>query len=435
MLNHEIRSETPENSSPRWNKTTKTIVVLALVALVVVMLFRFKFLIAPVLIAVLISYLFSPIATGLSNKLHISWRLAVTLLYLVFVAALIALITWGGITIVNEVQNLVKFVSNLVTDLPTIINNFFSQPLLVGPFTIDLPHLGLTGIVTYLQGMIQPVVTETATLIGSAAGGAASFITWIGFTILISYFISAETHGNGQKLISISIPGYDEDLRKMSIQFGYIWNSFLRGQLIVITITIAWYSLMLGSLGVNFFFGLAILAGLARFVPYIGPFVAWVTYFLVGLFQVHNIFGLPGFWFGVLLVGVGLASDFVIDNFVSPRVMSNALKIHPAAVLVTVLIGANLFGVIGMLLAAPVLATLQLVFTYVLRKLIDKDPWADLQTYPRPLPFKEEVAQRWANIKPRLIRFFNGLKSLYDGIRMKFFIRNSKSNNSTKEES
>ena len=114
-----------------------------------------------------------------------------------------------------------------------------------------------------------------------------------------------------------------------------------------------------------------------------------------------------------------MISDFVMDNFVSPRVMSNALKVHPAAVLVTVLIAANLFGVIGMLLAAPVLATVKLVMTYVIRKLFDQDPWMDLHTYPQPQPLSEQIRARWEKIKPVVIRVSNWLKTMYDGIRKK----------------
>ena len=421
-------------ASPRWNNTTKTIITLILAVLVLLLIYRFKYLISPVLIAVLISYLFHPIATFITQHVRISWKLATALLYLIFVAVLIALITWGGITVVNEVQNLIKFVENLVVNLPKIVSDFLSRPLMIGPFTIDLPHLDLTVLSTWLQGIVQPVITRAADLIGSIATGAASLLTWIGFTILVSYFISAETNGNGSKLISINFPGYQDDLVRMGTQLERIWNSFLRGQLIVVTITIAWYSLMLGSLGVSFFFGLAILAGLARFVPYIGPFVAWLTYFLVGLFQATNIFEMQPFWFGVLLVAIALISDFVMDNFVSPRVMSNALKIHPAAVLVTVLVAANLFGVIGMLLAAPVLASVKLIFTYIMRKLLDKDPWKGLQTYPKPQPLGEEIRERWQKIKQGLDRFFNWIKTLYDDIRMKW-LRNPKNSNSTKEES
>ena len=66
--------------------------------------------------------------------------------------------------------------------------------------------------------------------------------------------------------------------------------------------------------------------------------------------------------------------------------MADALAVHPAAILVAALVGANLIGITGMILAAPVLATIQLLFRYVFRKLFDRDPWEgiDLETHKKP---------------------------------------------------
>lgn len=186
-------------------------------------------------------------------------------------------------------------------------------------------------------------------------------------------------------MIKLTIPKYEDDVRRMGMQLSQIWNAFLRGQLIVFLITVAWYSLLLSILGVRYFFLLALLAGLARFVPYVGPFIAWTTYGLVALFQTNH-FNLLPFPYALIVVGCAWISDIVIDNFVSPRVMSNALKIHPAAVLVMVLVSASLFGFIGVLLSAPVLASVKLGFTYVTRKLMDLDPWGGIETYPAPEP-------------------------------------------------
>jgi predicted PurR-regulated permease PerM len=88
-----------------------------------------------------------------------------------------------------------------------------------------------------------------------------------------------------RNLFRIQVPTYQEDITKLCNQLSHIWNAFLRGQLLIFAITVAYYSVLLSILGVRYFFLLAILAGLARFVPYIGPFVAWTTYGLVALFQ------------------------------------------------------------------------------------------------------------------------------------------------------
>jgi hypothetical protein len=69
--------------------------------------------------------------------------------------------------------------------------------------------------------------------------------------------------------------------------------------------------------------------------------------------------------------------------------MSDALKVHPAAVLVAALVAANLLGIIGIMLAAPVLASLKLFLNYTVYKMIDQDPWLQIKTdnlSVRPVP-------------------------------------------------
>ena len=95
----------------------------------------------------------------------------------------------------------------------------------------------------------------------------------------------------------------------------------------------------------------------------------------MALFQGTTIFGLAPLPYSLIVMGVGWILDNVYDTFFAPRIMANVLKLHPAAVLVGVLVGLNLFGLMGMLLAPPILATLKVLLRYVERKLLDKDPW------------------------------------------------------------
>jgi hypothetical protein len=66
--------------------------------------------------------------------------------------------------------------------------------------------------------------------------------------------------------------------------------------------------------------------------------------------------------------------------------MADALRVHPAAVLVAAIISASLLGVLGVVIAAPMLATLQLFGQYTLRKMFDLNPWPLVDAHPVPSP-------------------------------------------------
>ena len=95
-----------------------------------------------------------------------------------------------------------------------------------------------------------------------------------------------------------------------------------------------------------------------------------------------------------MVVIIAWLTDSIIDNIISPRIFSNALKIHPAAVLVTALIGYNVMGIVGMILAAPVLATLKLFFDYIIHKMLDMDPFADMKHITPPPPIRVQIKSR-----------------------------------------
>ena len=388
-------------SSPGWSTNTKLVVGLALAGITILLLIRFHNILAPLLTSVLVAYLFHPIATFFNKKLKIPWRLITTILFLLLFAIIIGLLTWGGISIVEQVQNLIKLIQGMITDLPGFFEEISSKPLVIGPFEFDLSKLELETLWTQVAGIVQPLLAQLGSLIGSLATGIGSTLTWLVFILLIAYFILSES--NKANLIRIVIPRYQEDIQKIVTQLGHIWNAFLRGQLLIFVITVAYYALLLSVLGVKNLFLLAFLAGLARFVPYVGPFVAWTTYGLVALFQTEHL-GMQPLPYALLVVGCAWFSDFLLDNFVVPRVMSDALAIHPAAVLVMVIISASLFGFLGILLAAPVLASIQLIVTYLISKLADQDPWLNLRVIQPPEKLSAIFIRQWQRTKKAFLR-------------------------------
>jgi predicted PurR-regulated permease PerM len=395
---------------PRWSNTTKLIVTITIVIIVGLLLWKFQFILGPLLFAIILSYLVHPVAGILHKNVHLPWRVAVTILYLLLFLILFGLITWGGLSLVEPLENFVIFLQKLIKDLPGSIASVSSQVLVIGPFSLNLTNLNLTQLWSYLQGIVSPILSSVGSLLAGVATGAVSTVVWTVFTLLVSYFFCVETSGTRANLIHLDIPRYQIDFELMKAHLSRIWGAFLRGQLTVFVITYIIYSIVLASFGVKYFFALAILAGLARFVPYVGPFVAWTTYGLVAYFQGSTILSLQPLPYALIIVGSAILIDAIIDNFVTPRVMSNALSVHPAAVLVTVIVAAKLIGFLGVLLAAPVLASLKLFFHYALKKLMDLDPWEDLDVPAPSPPLRKSLIRLIRKIKLIWIHLMVSLK-------------------------
>ncbi len=328
-----------------------------------------------------------PVATALNIHFKLPWRVSVNLIYLVLVIILAGLFTIAGLAIVQQIQSLIGFLQGFIPNLPNIVLEISKQSYQIGPFLVDFSKLNLLDLANQVVSAVQPLFGRITSLISSFAASVGVTLAWSLFVLVISYFLLAEMASVQGAIVKVEIPGYNTDLRRMGSELRRIWNAFLRGQLVIILLVILVYTLLLFGLGVRFAFGLALLAGLAKFVPYLGPFIAWVTVFLVAFTQGGNYFGLQPLTYAILVVVICIVVDQVLDNLVTPRFMGQTLGLHPAAVLVSAIIATNLIGIIGLVLAAPVLATLTLVGRYVLRKMLDLDPWPPSDTQIRPIEF------------------------------------------------
>ena len=161
----------------------------------------------------------------------------------------------------------------------------------------------------------------------------------------------------------------------------------LRGQLTIVIMVILSYTVLLSILGVRYAIAIAIIAGLARFVPYIGPLVTYAVMALVTFFQGGNYFGMSPGYYTLMTIALSIIMDQTYYNLVSPRIMGRSLGVHPAAVLIVAIIAANLIGIIGLVLAAPVLASVMLLGRYTVRKMFDRDPWSDYKEELEPMGF------------------------------------------------
>jgi predicted PurR-regulated permease PerM len=377
--------EQPEHKSPRWGATTKLVIALTIVAAIAALLIRFQFILTPLVMALMLAYLFQPVAT-LLQRTRLSWNLSVSIVYLLIFLLLLSLLTVSGVGLVQQVQSVVTIAQDGLTQLPTLIEKFSGQVFQIGPFQLDFRSLDLNDLSSQVLGMVQPLLSRTGSLLSMVAGGAANFLGWTLFVLLVSYFTLLESGGLREQILDLQIPLYADDLARLGRELGRIWNAFLRGQIIIFFLAVIVYTVVLSTLGVHYAIGLALLAGLARFVPYVGPALNWLVLALVAYFQVYKLFGMEPLYYTLLVLGVALFIDQIFDNLISPRIMSNALKVHPAAVLVAAIIAANLFGILGVVVAAPILATVTLFWQYTMRKMLDLDPWPEAEQFQPPPP-------------------------------------------------
>jgi phosphoglycolate phosphatase len=120
---------------------------------------------------------------------------------------------------------------------------------------------------------------------------------------------------------------------------------------------------------------MGLLAGLLEAIPTFGPVLATIPAVLVAFFRGSVYLPLSNFWFAILVLGIYTLIQQVENAYLVPRIMGRRLQLHPVIVFIGVLAGGFLAGAIGILLAAPIIATFRVVLGYIYAKLLDQEPF------------------------------------------------------------
>lgn len=376
-----MTTESPR--SPVWTTTTKLVFGLTMVAILAGIFIYYRSIVSLLILAFIITYLFRPVVIYLTDKTNMSWRLSSTLLFVLIIILLIGLLTGAGLAIAQQVASLVRVLQDFAENLPELADDL---TVYLGQFGAVGEIINLNDLANRALEIVQPLLGQAGSIVGSIATGAAVSIGRTFFVLFVAYFILAESQQVGKTSID-QIPQYDYDFRRMSRQLRIIWDSFFRGQIIIFMMVFVVYLIVLSSLGVRNPIALAAMTGLAVFVPYVGIWVTASVLFVVTFLQPANYFGLLPWQYAVMVLAIALVINFAFDNYITPRFLGRTLDIHPAAVLVSALVMASLLGLIGIFLAAPVVATLKLLGIYVFKKMFDLDPWPEPEVEIHPIEF------------------------------------------------
>ncbi len=391
-----------QEESPKWGVTTKALVALAVMMIVAGMLVRFQHVIPILVLAPILTIIVVPVVQFMCVRLKIPWGLAATIAMLLFVLLLIGASTVLGFAIVQQLQALFLIVQQFLLDLPAQLEHLSQFTYQLGPWVLDFTQFDLAAVGEQVIATIQPLLREVSSLITFLATGVIESLTRIILVLAIAFFLIFDYRRIRAVLKNISIPGYKQDIQRLQRELLRIWQAFMRGQLLIVTITGFLTYLLMQILGVRFPIGLGVLGGIAKFIPIVGPVTAGFIAALVGLFQPSNWFGFVPLAYATLIVVCVVILDQSIDIFLVPRIMGTTLNLHPALILVGLVIGASLAGVIGLLLSAPTIASFLLLGRYLYRKMSDLSPWdPPIDVLAERTPEDPILPRIWKAIKTR----------------------------------
>jgi predicted PurR-regulated permease PerM len=385
-------------SSPLWGRSTKLVVIVIGLVLVALAAWRFQNLIVMSILAAVIAYILNPFVVFVNERTRISRGWVILASYLLLSVALIGLFVSLGVVAFDQATDFINLVPALINQIVSLFEqiNMQSEPIVIfDQIVIEPLNLPWDSITDQLLGLIQPTLSTSGGFVGQLASTTVRTLGNLVFVFVISIYLIFEAPNIGSYLQELAAqPGYETDMERMSKEFSRIWSAYLRGQVIlgVIIFFVVW--LGLSVIGVRNALALGLIAGLLEFVPTIGPIVSTVIAMAVALFQPVNPWGLVGWQFAVVVLIFMIIVQQVENNFLVPRIVGSALDLHPLIVIIGVFMGASIAGILGAILAAPLLASLKLITVYAWRKLFDQPP------FPESDPILQPEADEAVEVNP-----------------------------------
>jgi predicted PurR-regulated permease PerM/phosphoglycolate phosphatase-like HAD superfamily hydrolase len=372
--------------SRRWSNLTKIIVVSTLAVLTIVLMVTFRVLVAPTVVAILLAFILSYPVNWIQRSTGWARGIAVSIVYVVLLAAVVL----TPVIVVPRAADLLTSLRIALEDLVAGLQSASPGPLFAfGPYTLSLETmLQQTGDV-----LSNVLVLATGNPLSIAREVTNTVITVV-YVLVLNFWILKDIY-KLQRLIIDQIPvDYQEDARRLGQELGQIWHAFLRGQLALALAmgVITWIPLAI--VGMPNAGGLALLAGVMEFLPSIGPGISGAVGTAVALFQGSNWMPVNNVTFAIIVVIIYLITAQIENIYLIPRLVGGQVQLHPAVAFVSLIAGTLVFGLLGVLLATPVVASARVLLSYVYRKLFDLEPFEPLKPSPASLRIPGLIAGR-----------------------------------------
>jgi predicted PurR-regulated permease PerM len=355
-------------------------------ALLLFFLWQLSGVLTPFVWAIVTAYVLNPVVIFLARRTGVSRRLWSILFYVLLLAFVVVGLSNLGPLIGRQVGELIR-------ELP---QHFREAGKLLGQSRVDI--LGTRIDLNASDEQIRQQMSELLGQFGrnvlpSALPHVAESILKLLVYLVSTFFLLLEADRIGNAIYRFT-PGPGRfELGPVWHRINAVLGAYIRGQLFLVVLMATVTYVGLTILGVRFAPLLAIFTGLVETMPFIGPYIAGGTAVLVALTQGSAPYG----WSSVTL-GIAVAIMYTVlrqleDNFVMPIVVGRLVHLHPLTVIFAVLAGASLLGILGLLLAVPVAATLKIVISYIYSK---------FQEEPQRIVVMLEQDDGWEHIAARI---------------------------------
>ncbi len=307
--------------------------------------------ISPVFIGFIIAWLLDPIATRFAKKMP--RVLACILTYLIIFGGIILILAFTVPTFSSGISDIVSVVPDIVDNVQNFAGDF-------------LENLGNSKqiesykdtLLTRIEEVGSSLVNTLPNTIWNFGRGVVSGATNIVLGLMIGFYLLFDFRKFQGHLLSIIPKDWHKGAKDLMNRINGKLRSYVGGVLLIMLLVFITQSIGFSLAGLSAPFLFALFCAITDVIPYIGPWIGGAPAVIVG-FTIDPMVGV------FCLVSV-LVCQLLENNFYQPLIMGKTMKLHPVTIMLGLLIFNYFFGMIGMIVATPLIATIKIIFEFIM---------------------------------------------------------------------
>lgn len=317
---------------------------------------EFLIVISPIFIGLLIAWLFDPLVKWLQSK-KIPRIAGCLLVYLVFIGGLLLIISLILPNFVGQIKDFIGTIPEILKDLKHFANNLISN--LGQTFNYDLTgykkQIYMT-IEDFGMKITNNLPDMLINFFKSFLNGGITFV----LGLMIGFYMLYDFDKINKNLLKFMPKTWRKNASELIVRINESLRGYVQGVFLVMCLVFITQSIGLSLAGLKAPLVFALFCALTDIIPYFGPYIGAIPAIIVG-FTMSPLTGI----FCIISIIVVQALE---NNFYQPLIMGHTMKLHPVTIMLGLLIFQHFFGIIGMIVATPVIACLKVILSYINEK-------------------------------------------------------------------
>ncbi len=311
--------------------------------------------VSPLFIGFILAWLFEPIIKIL-EKQGVRRILGVILTYVLFIGIIILFLYLVIPSFTSQISDFVKSIPNIIKYFTDFIDKLFDSFVTDNFDLASTKDQVLDSIENFGLNLSKQLPEILINTIKIFITGSINFLVGI----IIGFYISLDFRNAKRHFLALVPKKAEKDLVTLFRKLDTNLKDFVYGTLFT-SLIVAFFS-MLGFMfaGLKAPILFALFCGITNIIPYFGPYIGGIPAIIVG-FSISPVTGM------ITLVTV-IIVQFIEGNFINPLVMSKAINLHPITIVISLLIFEHFFGIMGMVVATPLISTGKIIFEFFQKK-------------------------------------------------------------------